>query len=111
MSGIRLAAPALALLSNCEPIAAELCWKSDIVADILVGVFNTCPDRPMLVEVVSDAKLGRPRIRHSDAEVLILVVRESQIGGHRANAVRLGVSQLQVCPPKTSHLPRFAYPK
>ena len=45
----------------------ELRRESDIVADILVGVFNAYSDRPMLVEVVSDAKLGRARIRHSDA--------------------------------------------
>src|SRR5271155_1305902 len=64
----------------------ELCGESDIIADILVGVFNTCPDCPMLVEVVSDAKLGCAGIRDSNAEVLILVVRDGQIGGYWANA-------------------------
>ncbi len=41
---------------------AEACRKSDIVADILVGVFNSYAHGPMLIDVVSDAKLGRPRV-------------------------------------------------
>src|ERR1700690_4040683 len=66
---------------------AELCRKSDIVADKLVGVFNSHPHCPMLVDVISDAKFSRPRIRHSNAEVLIFVVRDRQIGGDGPDAI------------------------
>src|SRR5271155_4899167 len=66
---------------------AELCWESDIVADKLIGVFNTDPHRPMLVDMVSDTKFSRPRVRHSNAEILIFVVRDRQIGGDWADAI------------------------
>src|SRR5580658_2910335 len=41
----------------------------------------------MLVDMVSDAKFSRPRIRHSNAEVLVLVVGYGQIGWDRADAI------------------------
>src|SRR6202044_913234 len=66
---------------------AEARRKSDVVADKLVGVFNTCADCPMLIDVVSDSKLCRSRVSHADAEVLIFVVRDGQIGRYWADAL------------------------
>src|SRR5271154_107468 len=79
--------PSVGVVIELRTNRAELGRKSDIVADKLIGVLNTHPDRPMLVDMVSDAKFSRPRVRHSNAEVLILVVRDGQIGGDRADAI------------------------
>ena len=39
--------------------------------------------------MVTDAEFGRPRVRHSDAKVLILVVSNGQVGGNRAHAITI----------------------
>src|SRR5271154_4432215 len=59
---------------------AEARRKSDVAADILVGIFNSYADGPMVIDVVADSKFGRARVRHSDGEVLIFVIRDGQIG-------------------------------
>src|SRR5208282_1034503 len=64
--------------------------ERDIIADVLIGIFNAYSHGPMFVGVIGDAELGCPGVRHSDAEVLILVVGNRKVRGHWPQAVAVG---------------------
>src|ERR1700677_1684529 len=66
---------------------AEARRKSDVIADVLVRVFNSYADGPMVIDVVGDSKFRRARVRHSHSEILIFVIRDGQIGWNRTDAL------------------------
>src|SRR6266404_2758231 len=65
-------------------------WECDEGADKLIRILNAYSSGPMLVRVIGDAELGSPRIRHSDGQVLILIVGKGQIDRHWPGAVPVG---------------------
>src|SRR5712671_7824192 len=64
--------------------------ERDEIADKLIGVFNAYSHSPMFVGVIGDAELGSPSVRHSNGEVLILIIGNSQIDRHWADAGAVG---------------------
>src|SRR5208283_3265085 len=74
--------------------------ERDIIADVLIGIFNAYSHGPMFVGVIGDAELGSPSVRHSNAEVLILIVGNGEIRRYRSDAGTVGCQPTPCLPGK-----------
>src|ERR1700761_459999 len=63
--------------------------ERDVAADVLIRIFDPYSERPVIVRVIGDSKLSGASVRNADAEVLIFVVGDGQVGRHRADTITI----------------------
>src|SRR5215470_754699 len=59
-------------------------WQGHEPTDVLIGILNSQPHRPMIVGMISNPELRGTRVWQSNPDVLVFVVRDRQIGRHRS---------------------------